>query len=70
MCIIQEPGGMVRFSPLTTDYVLKGSGPAALLTTTLKVEEAEEELIQRLGAQYQPRGMRRIVRDPGSRGRR
>ena len=66
---IQEPGDVVLFSPLTAHCVLTGPGPAALTTTTLKVEEAEEERVQRLGVQYQPQGVRRAIRQPGSRGR-
>ena len=66
---IQEPDDVVLFSPLTAHCVLTGSGPAALMTTTLKFEEAEEERVQRLGAQYQPQGVRRAIRQPGSRGR-
>ena len=64
---IQEPGNVVLFSSLTAHCVLTGPGPAALMTTTLKVEEAEEERVQRLGAQYQPQGVRRAVREPSSR---
>ena len=66
---IQEPGDVVLFSPLTAHCVLTGPGPASLMTTTLKVEEAEEERVQRLGAQYQPQGVRRAIRQPGLRGR-
>ena len=65
---IQEPGD-VLFSSLTAHCVLTGPGPAALMTTTMKVEEANEERVQRLGAQYQPQGVRRAIRQPGSRGR-
>ena len=60
-----EPG----FSSLTAHCVLTGPGPAALMTTTVKVEQAEEERVQHLGAQYQPQGVRRAIRQPGSRGR-
>ena len=66
---IQEPGDVVLFPSLTAHCVLTGPGPAALMTTTLKVEEAEEERVQRLGAQYQPQGVRRAIRQPGSRGK-
>ena len=65
----QEPGDVVLFSPLTALRVLTGPGPAALMTTTLKVEKAEEERVQRLGAQYQPQAVRCVVREPGLRGR-
>ena len=58
---------MVLFSSLTAHCVLTGPGPAALMTTTLKVEEAEEERVQRLGGQYQPEGVRRAIRQPCSR---
>ena len=60
---------MVLFSSLTAHCVLTGPGPAALMTTTLKVKEAEEERVQRLGAQYQPQGVRRAIREPRLRGR-
>ena len=66
---IQDPGDVVMFSSLTAHCVLTGPVPAASMTTTLKVEEAEEERIQRLGAQYQPQGVRRAIRQPASRGR-
>ena len=66
---IQEPVDVVLFSSLTAHCVLTGPGPAALMTTTLKVEGAEEERVQHLGAQYQPQGVRRAIRQPGSRGR-
>ena len=66
---IQEPGDVFLFSSLTAHCVLTGPGPAALMTTTLKVEEAEEERVQRLGAQYQPQGVRHAIRQPVSRGR-
>ena len=66
---IQEPGDVVLFSSLTAHCVLTGPGPAALMTTTLKVEGAEEERVQHLGAQYQPQGVSRAIRQPGSRGR-
>ena len=68
---IQEPGDVVLFSSLAAHCVLTGPGPAALMTTTLKTEEAEEERVQRLGAQYQPQGVRRAIRQRGkSRGKR
>ena len=66
---IQEPGDVVLFSPLTAHCVLTGPVPAALMTTTLKVEESEEEGLQYQGAQYQPQGVRGVVRVPGSRER-
>ena len=47
---IQEP--VILFSSLTAHCVLTEAGPAALMTTTLKVEEAEEERVQGLGAQF------------------
>ena len=42
---IQVPGDVVLFSPLTMHCVLTGPRPAALMTTTLKVEEAEKERV-------------------------
>ena len=66
---IQEPGDVVLITSLTAHCVLTGPGPAALMTTTLKVEETEDERVQRLGAQYKPQEERRAIRQPGSRGR-
>ena len=66
---IQELADVALFSPLTAHCVLTGPGPAALMTTILKVEEGEEERIQQMGAQYQSQGLRRVDREPGLRGR-
>ena len=66
---IQEPGDVVLFSFLTAHCALTGPGRAASMTTTLNFEEAEEERVQRLGAQYQLQSVRRVKRQPGSRGR-
>ena len=49
MYFIQEPLDVVLFSPLTAHSVLTVPGPAALMTSTLKVKEAEEERGKRLG---------------------
>ena len=53
--------------PLTAPCVLTGPGLAALMTTTLKVVEAGEEKVQRLGKQYQAQGVRRTIQQTGSR---
>ena len=66
---IQEPSDVVLFSSLTAHCVLTGPGPAVLMTTTLKVEEAEDEHFSAWVRKYQPQGVRCAIRQPGSPGR-
>ncbi len=66
---IQEAGDIVYFPAKVSHCVLSRPGPTSLLTITLTTSEEEMEANRRKASYRQATGKRKVLLNPGSRGR-